>query len=174
MSRFFNVSVATSVAQQTKQVRAPSSDIRALCTEIHACVYVAACQAHAAIHFWWCSVSQLTLVSLFWQAVVWCDKLHWPPFSIHQHRHDKFTTAHVDPLLLNQAFQYHSPEPQRIMTSQEIIRSGLTDRPCDFLPPKSTRQWPRHPTLILGLRPLSFETAEQVAPGVVEEWDLNI
>ncbi len=72
MSRFFKVSFATSVAQHTKQVRAPSSDIQALCTEIHACVCVAACQADAAIHFWWCSVSQLSLVSLFWQAVL-CD-----------------------------------------------------------------------------------------------------
>lgn len=141
------------------------------CVKMHVRICVAACQAHAAIHFWWCSVSQLAILT---GCCVWCDKLHWPPFSIHQHQHDKFTTAHVDLLLPNKASWYHSPEPQRIMTLQEIIRPGLTDRPCDFLPQKSTRQWPRHQPLILGLRPLSFETAEQVAPGVVEEWDLNI
>lgn len=142
----------------------------------NSCVRLCGCMSSSRSDSFLMMLSESThsSVTVLTGCCVWCDKLHWPPFSIHQHRHDKFTTAHVDPLLLNQAFQYHSPEPQRIMTSQEIIRSGLTDRPCDFLPPKSTRQWPRHPTLILGLRPLSFETAEQVAPGVVEEWDLNI
>lgn len=132
-----------SYAQQAT-VWAPSSVI-GVCENPRVCV--AACQAHAAIHFWWYSVSQLTILT---GCCVWCDKLHWPPFSIHQHQHDKFTTPHVDPLHPSNAFRYPGPKPQRIMTSHEIIRPGLTDRPCDFLPPKSTRQWPRHPPLDLG------------------------
>lgn len=116
------------------------------CVKIHAFVW-----QHVKLTLQFIFDDAQWVSSLFWQAVV-CDVtsnigLHFQFTSI---KHDKFTTAHVDPLLPNKPFRYHGPEPQRIMTSQEIIRPGLTDRPCDFLPPKSTRQWPRHPPLDLG------------------------
>lgn len=90
-SRFYKVSVITSIfLYMHNRPQYEPHLVLSECVKMHACICVAACQAHTAIHFWWCSVSQLTILT---GCCVWCDKLHWPPFSIHQHQHDKFTTA---------------------------------------------------------------------------------